>query len=247
MSVKPLPIQMKNPIPPKNGGGEILLSFSPLPPAFQLFLRNLKKLNDAQVLDLGSGQGGFASLFAGGPVLLWQLDRLPAEVGVLASIRGDALNPPIKSQSLDGLLAGNLVHHLIAQEPEAGFLGLWFNLLKPGGRIFLFEDEPQKGTPAENNYKDLQTFLARLMPTYRGALLSLQDFLELAAIKKPEIKWESGLVHNQNDPDAGQVCAMLKGDGRGAFGGGQGEVLAKAIEEQGLSYGTYWWATAQKE
>jgi SAM-dependent methyltransferase len=221
-----------------------VLSFSPLPVEFLEFSEKLKEISNAPILDLGSGQGGFASFFADSSLHIWELDRLPRESGVCAHVRGDALKPPILPSSLHCLLAGNLVRHLIVQDKSAKFLSSWLELLKPGGRVFIFEDEPQTHDPAVKNFKDLQSFLAQVMPITRGPLLAREQFLELAGEVTPGTKWESGVLINKNRPDASSVCDMLMGDGDEHDANGAAGRLIEAINQDGLSYGSYWWASA---
>ncbi len=226
--------------------GELFpVSFSPLPSEFIQFLQELQSRPSPRVLDLGSGQGDFSELLARYDIAAFGLDRLPEAAGVQANIRADALHPPVLPGSLDAVVAGNLVRHLLVQCPEGAFLQRWLELLHPGGSIFLFEDEPGVSAPAELNFKDLQDFLARLMPSTRGPLISRSQFNRQLQVFTPGQKWSTGLMLNDHKPDTAGVRTMLTGaDPEGKPQGLAGKLLS-AIDEHGLSYGSFWWAHAR--
>lgn len=217
------------------------MSFSPLPAEFLFCLQELKSRTFPQILDLGSGGGFFASLLAAEGLPTWGLDLMPRQAGAVVDLRGDALAPPIRPGSLDCLLAGNLIHHLLAQDSTLSFIDGWLELLKPGGWLFIFGDEPAVGDdPAASNYGHLQDFLASLMPERRGVLISRASFIEQVSALSPELTWQSGLQKNEQLPDIESVRRMLGGST------GSPPPILRAIEKSGLSYGRYWWASAQK-
>ena len=109
---------------------------------------------------------------------------------------GDALEPPISAGACDLVVASNLVRHLLAVTGHLRFLGSWLALLKPGGSLFVFEDEPATEEGPAGNYRDLQEFLSRLVPEARGPLLARRDFLDRAAAAHPDVIWEHDLVRN---------------------------------------------------
>jgi len=221
------------------------VSFSPLPAEFSRCLNVLQSRRNPRIVDLGSGNGDFAQALKQFGLQVWGVDRLPAAAGVTANLRGDALNPPFLAESLDCILAGNLVRHLLVQDKPGSFLKVWLKLLRPGGSIFLFEDEPNRADPAEENFVDLQGFLAQLMPATRGPLFSRHQFLAKTGVWTPGFNWVTGIEKNNSQPDIAAVCQMI---GVGISGknpkGTAGQLLSR-IEENGLSYGTFWWAHTQ--
>ncbi len=218
------------------------MPFSPLPSELLTFLADLQTRSNPRIMDLGSGLGAFSQLLAGFDLPVWGLDRLPTAVGTRAHLQGDALHPPILSGSLDCILAGNLVRHLLIQSGGGSFLQIWLDLLCPGGSIFLFEDEPGKTSPAEKNFKELQTFLACLMPSSRGGLFCRSQFSTQVKNWTPGQKWTTGLVSNRCKPDVDAVCRMLAEGIHQSSPVGPAEQLLARIEKHGLSYGSFWWA-----
>ena len=221
------------------------LSFSPLPSEFIQLLQELQSRPMPRILDLGSGQGDFSQLLAPYDLAVYGLDRLPEVAGVQACIRADALHPPVLPGSLDAVVAGNLVRHLLVQCADGAFLQRWVELLRPGGSLFIFEDEPGLSDPAELNFKDLQEFLARLMPSTRGPLISRSLFKKKLQGCTPGLKWSTGLTLNEDRPDTVGVHSMLTGAGAEGKPGGPAGKLLDAIDEHGLSYGSFWWAHAR--
>lgn len=221
------------------------MSFSPLPVEIVQFLKTLSSQSHPRILDLGSGQGDFSQLLNPYGVPVWGLDRLPTAAGVKAHLQGDALDLPVLPASLDCLLAGNLVRHLLIQCPDGSFLKHWLDFLRPGGCIFLFEDEPEEDSAATRNYHELQNFLAKLMPSHRGPLLPRSKFCSQVRSFTPEQQWNTGLAKNQESPDTSAVLAMLRGGSSSPRqADGQAGQLISRIEKYGLSYGSYWWAQA---
>lgn len=222
------------------------MSFSPLPVEFLKLLEKLQSISNPRILDFGSGSGDFSRLLSGYDLPLWGVDFLPKAAGVDARIRGNAIIPPILVGSLDCILAGNLVRHLLVQDRHGLFLQTWLMLLRPGGSIFLFEDEPGESRCAAGNYNNLQSFLAQLMPSVRGPLFSLSELHQQMPDWTPDQKWTTGLVQNELKPDIKAVCSMLRGDPSEMEPNGLVGKLLSDIDRYGLSYGSYWWAHAQK-
>ena len=220
------------------------MPFSPLPAEFTDLLNDLAHRSNPRIIDFGSGQGELSSLLTGFDLSVWGLDRLPEAAGVAAQLRGDALYPPVLPGSLDCILAGNLVRHLLVQQKTGSFLQLWLELLRPGGCVFIFEDEPGSESEAVRNFKDLQAFLALLMPSTRGPLFSRSQFRKQVSRWTPGQQWSTGVVANAIKPDAEFVCNMLsEGLSAPESPSGAGQLLSR-IERHGLSYGSYWWACA---
>jgi len=219
--------------------------FSPIPAEFTNLLTKLQSQPTVRVLDLGCGQGEFSQILKQFDISVWGLDRLPAEAGIEASVRGDALRPPILAASLDCIVAGNLVRHLLAPEEDGNFLVTWLRLLRPGGSLLIFEDEPGLSSSAQRNFSDLQTFLAQLMGPSRGPLLALSEFMKIVNTSTPGQAWTTGLTENQCRPDTGPVLEMLMGENSELNPDTAAGRLRFNIERDGMSYGNFWWAHAQ--
>ncbi len=219
------------------------LSFSPLPESLQKRAAQWAALAAPRLLDLGCGTGEVGRWLAPQGVPVWGLDRLPVNPGGSLHVRGDALNPPIVPGSLDGVLAANLVHHALAQDPSGTFLRTWLGLLKPGGVLFLLGDQPEPGrNPAARNFQKLQEFLADIMPGTRGPLVGVAK-VSAALERQGAGQVRHGTRHNEQSPDSAAVLAMLAGSGS-RQPGGAAERLIEAIHREGLAYGRYWWVEA---
>jgi SAM-dependent methyltransferase len=100
----------------------------------------------AEVVDLGTGQGFLALVFAalghkvrGFDLAQGQLDRAreyaanssnPPEFGI-----GDAGAPPLDAASVDGLASRDVLWTLL--DPATAFRN-WFKIIRPGGRLLVF-------------------------------------------------------------------------------------------------------------
>ncbi len=218
------------------------MSFSPLP---DLFLDHFESClqNSGRVLDLGCGDGEFFALMDHQGVEMVGLDRMGRAAGTVADVVGDVHQPPLQPGSFDMVVAANLFRHIISDDPKAAFLGRWMELLKPGGALFIFEDEPSSRPGPEKNYKDFQDFLFRLMPAGRGPLVPLAEFKVMAGLANAETRWVSGMDRNEMSPNSDLVLEMLSGDGGKPVG--EPVNLAEAIKRDGLAYGNFWWARWQ--
>jgi SAM-dependent methyltransferase len=219
------------------------MPFRPLPKSFTDLLSRLDPELDA-VLDLGSGDGGFAALLAARGLRPWRLDRCGGPEAA-PDIVADARRPPIRPDSLALVVASNLVRHLVPRRELGTWVVRWRRLLKPGGSLYVFEDEPGTDTPARRNFRDLQDFLARLMPETRGPLLAAERFAALTAERIPAADWTWGSEANETAIDAGAVMRMLGagvGAGRGPVAG-----LVRRIGRDGVAPGRYWWARLDAE
>jgi len=159
----------------------------------------------------------------------------------VADVVGDALYPPVASGSLDLLLAANLVRHLAPVDPTLGFLDRWLALLKSGGSLVIFEDEPGNTPAGVARFGDLQDFLCRLMPESRGPLLPLAEFRTRVFDLGNHTEWEFGLVRNRQTIDVSMVLKMLGPEGEPE---GEPGLLMRAIGRDGLDPGNFWWARA---
>ena len=208
------------------------MPFTPLPTIFTDLCGSLDP-EHSRNLELGCGDGRFLEAAAGCGLRLWGLDLVPPGRGSSAAVVGDALAPPISMGACDLVVASNLVRHLLAVAGNLRFLESWLDLLKPGGSLFVFEDEPAVGDGPAGNYRDLQEFLSRLVPEARGPLLARRDFLGLATVEHPDVTWEHGLARNLHGLDGSAIMDLLEPG-----------PLKRAIEAGGVDPGHFWWARA---
>ena len=210
------------------------MSFFPLP---RIFLTDLESGADPQVVELGCGDGRFGAVIADAGVRAIGIDRRPRSCGTAADLVGDVVDPPLLPGSVQVLVAANLLRHLDLPGPDA-VPASWTGLLRPGGVLWIFEDEPGDATAGAANYADLQSWLARLVPG-RSPLLSLASFRDCFSPGADE-GWSFGLAANEYPASVDGALAVLEPD----FGDVEGEAgsLADRIRADGLGYGQYWWA-----
>ncbi len=214
------------------------MAFSPLPTRFTDILADLDP-DCSTVLELGSGEGHFQALVAGqGQTCLGMDIRQPLS-STGCDLVGDARRPPLKPGSVSVLVAANLVRHLVPRHKLGQYVASWRALLKPGGSLFIFEDEPSQATRPERNFRDLQAFLAQLMPESRGPLMPLKRFQQLVTVE-PADGWSFGQQFNHETIDAAAVVEFLSG-GDGVASGLVGGLI-KSIGRDGLAPGHFWWA-----
>lgn len=216
------------------------MSFLPLPTNLNGYLTTLDPGADL-VLELGSGDGRFLSRLKDAGANCLGLERRHPAAGAVCDVVGDARRVPIRPGSLSAVVAPNLVRHLSPRPDLAVWIRRWRSLLKPGGQLFVFEDDPDPTVVAQRNFRDLQRFLARLMPESRGPLLSLSRFRSLAEAG-PETGWAFGHQANREAVDPKAVLSLLEG-GRGDLTGAEAS-LGNSIRRHGVSPGRYWWAQA---
>jgi len=215
------------------------MPFHPVPTIFAEEISRLDPDTDT-VLELGSGEGHFRALLADlGHSCLGLERRLPAP-GLQCDVVGDARRPPLRAGSLSVLVAANLVRHLTPRHHLAKWVAHWRGLLKPGGALFLFEDEPSQATIGARNFRDLQAFLAQLMPETRGPLLSLARFREMVVAPEETAHWTIGRQRNQETISATEVVRFLSG-GQGTPTGPVAGLI-RSIGRDGLDPGEFWWA-----
>jgi len=190
-------------------------------------------------MEFGCGDGRFRDILSEMGVASWGLDRIPPDCGTVADVVGEAVWPPVAPASLDLLVVPNLLRHMLPACSDFSFLGRWLDLLKPGGSLFIFEDEPGADCPGEANYRDLQVFLARLLPESRGPLIPLEEFKASSAVFRSSAAWEFGLVRNRLAIAAAPALEML---GQAAEPDGEPGRLMRNIGRYGLDPGQYWWA-----
>ncbi len=215
------------------------MPFHPLPTNFADEITRLDPISDT-VLELGSGEGHFRALLAGYGRACLGLELRHPTAGVICDVVGDARTPPVRPGCVSVLVAANLVRHLAPRHHLAQWIAHWRELLKPGGALFIFEDEPSQATVATRNYRDLQAFLAQLMPETRGPLLSRRRFRELISEPDDPESWTFGQQRNQETISATEVMRFLSG-GQGTPTGPV-ESLIRSIGRDGLDPGDFWWA-----
>ena len=215
------------------------MAFSPLP---KTFIDSLSHLNsaDSVVFELGSGQGHFRAQLQKQGCDCLGMDIRPPVAGMVCDVVGDARKVPLKPGSVSLLIAANLVRHLVPRHRLGDYISQWRGLLKPGGSLVIFEDEPSQATRQVRNFGDLQDFLAQLMPESRGPLMPLKRFKELVDCDNDGESWTFGIEHNQETINATEVVRFLAGGAGVPTGTVAG--LIKSIGRDGLAPGKYWWA-----
>ena len=219
------------------------MSFTPLPKIFTETCSH-RDIPFPQILELGCGDGCFRSVLAQAGCPSWGLDLTGPKLGTVAEVVGDALSPPIAVGSLDILLAANLLRHLVPVDRSLRFLARWMDLLKPGGSLFIFEDEPGDTPASVANYRDLMVFLQRLLPENRGPMLPLNDFQPLVKSLGLTARWEFGQARNRYPINAAAVLEFLGVAEQVDRPLGR---LIEGIGRDGLDPGNYWWARAQAD
>ncbi len=216
------------------------MSFTPLPKTFTDLCLN-SDFPFPRILELGCGDGRFREALIHRGIISWGLDRVEPLRGTVADVVGDALCPPVAPGMLDLLLAANLVRHLASADPTLFCLTGWLEMLKPGGSLFIFEDEPGDTPAGVARYRDLQDFLCRLLPESRGPLLPLAEFQARVSVLEASAAWDFGMIRNCQTIDSSVVLDMLS---RGGDKEGESGHLMKAIDRDGLDPGHFWWARA---
>lgn len=218
------------------------LSFDPVPAT----ITELCRLAPAswRALELGCGDGALRAHVRAAGAWCAGLDSAPRSLAAAVDVRGDARRPPVRERSLDLVLAANLVRHLVPADPELHFLDSWLALLRPGGSVFVLEDAPAPGAAAVN-HRALQAFLAKVVPTGRGPLLTREGFMAALPARLRERVTGGGTDANRWPLDAAAAVAMLEG-GRPAPGG-EADRLASAIRRYGLECGRMWWLRLQAD
>ena len=219
------------------------MSFTPLPTTLSTILADLHPTR-ARVVELGSGDGRFTAEIRRTGVSVIGVDRALPATGARASVVGDALSPPVLPGSCDLVLVANLVRHLLPSRPDPGFLSAWTDLLVPGGWLFILEDEPTPRPKGAVRYRQLQEFLARVVPRGRGPLIGLGTFRDILARHRRHEGWIFGGDVNRYALDPEPVVAMLRGADLDP--NGQAARLAADIERDGLDPGRFWWAAHQR-
>ncbi len=223
------------------------MSFFPLPTTL---LEDLARFRGEPIVELGCGDGCFSAVLAAAGASLWRMDRRPPWAGSAADLVADARLLPFPTGGIGLLICANLLHQLWPPGGVRPVPDEWRRCLRPGGVLFLLEDEPTQSTPAAHNYMELQAFLARVAPQLRRPLLPRGRFLKRLRVAGELEGWRHGQARNDYTADAGAVASWLRGSagtgaagpGRQAPGGNEGVRLAEALERDGLGYGDYWWA-----
>ncbi len=220
------------------------MSFQPLPEIILDTLAEDGEDRSPLVVDLGCGDGALGRTLVQAGARVVGCDRARPRLGSAADVVGDALSLPFLDDAADLLVAGNLVRHLLLHDAMAGFLRSWRSCLRPGGWLFIMEDEPRANSRSQANYLELQGFLRQLNPGQRGPLIDLAHFLHLEGTRSLKGHWQTGSQPNNWSPDTDRVIQMLRGTGPEPQG--RPGALIKALGVDGLAYTNYWWAGWQK-
>jgi SAM-dependent methyltransferase len=197
-----------------------------------------------RAVELGCGDGGLLARLRQCGVWCAGLDLAPRALARAVDVRGDARRPPLRAASLDLVVAANLVRHLISADPRLRFLDAWLGLLRPGGSVFVLEDEPS-AEPAAANHRDLQAFLARLFPDGRGPLVARDAFVRALPDHLSARVAGTAVGANASRQDAQAAIAMLERGNPEA--GGEAARLLAAIRLHGLACGRMWWLQLRAE
>ncbi len=117
-------------------------------------------------------------------------------------------------------------------------------MVRPGGTLVIFEDEPGNAPPEVQNYRDVQSFLAQLVRPNRGPLLSGKQFQKLTSGSSGTSFWEIELEANSLVADPDVVLGFLAGSS-GVVTPEVAELMNR-IKRHGLAYGNFWWARWEK-
>lgn len=211
------------------------MSFSPLP---RNFLTDIARRPSEPVVELGCGDGRFGAVLAAAGARVVGLDRSRPRSGIGADVVCDVVVPPLRPGSVAILAAANVLRHLAPGRPPAVPLS-WPESLRPDGVLWIFEDQPDGATAAAANYRDLQSWLAAVVPG-RAPLLPVDDFRAAQRDATGLAGWEFGLQANSYPARAGAAIDLLtpaRGEPEGAA-----RRLIDGIRADGLEYGEFWWA-----
>ncbi|MFH1844407.1 MAG: class I SAM-dependent methyltransferase [bacterium] len=214
------------------------MSFSPLP---KTFLEELHHPRHDTIVELGCGDGAFSELLTATGARIIGCDRRPPWHGSCAQLVADVRQLPFPPASIDLLVCANLLRQIWPMTDGCPVPVDWYRCLRENGRLFIFEDDAAGATPAVRNYRDLQAFLVRLDPARRRPLLSRRVFatsLKSGATRPG--RWDLGWQQNNWTVNIDQVLALLSA--LDPEGQGEGGRLTRAIRQEGMSYGRYWWA-----
>lgn len=216
------------------------MPFCPLP---EIFREDVQRLGRRGVLELGSGDGSFTALLRELGAEPLTLDRRSGRPGARAAVRGDALQPPLRG-SFGIVVAANLLRQLWPLAQVDG-LRVWCDLVAPQGCLWIFEDEPLPQPAPARNYRDLQAFLARLLPAERRPLLAGAEFRRSRAAWRWPGVWRDGASVNEWPLSAPAVIAMLTA-GRPRPQGEAARLIA-GIQRDGVACGRCWWSRWQRQ
>ncbi len=216
------------------------MSFSPLPATFLDDLR-ARARGRGRVVELGCGDGRFTAVLSSAGAAPLRIDRLPPWRGSVADVVADARTLPLADGSCDLVVAANLLRSFWPPPNGAAVPEDWRRCLRPGGALWIFEDEGLARPAAARNYRDLQDFLARIDPWGRRPLLPSARFRARLGAERAGGRWQLGRQRNTTAVgDREAVLRLLRGAGGAA--GGEAARLEASILRNGLSYGVFWWA-----
>lgn len=213
------------------------MPFDPLPETLSELSRGPAAMT-RRAVELGCGDGDLLRRLRRDGLWCAGLDRSGRGLAAAVDVRGDACRPPLRPRSLDLVVAANLARHLLPADPGLSFVDTWLGLLRPGGSLFMLEDEPTAGA-ATGNHRDLQAFLARVVPGGRGPLVAAESFRSRLSPAQAELCRDGGVGPNAWPQDATAALALLA-SGR-PEPGGEAARLAASIARHGLACGRMWW------
>jgi SAM-dependent methyltransferase len=177
-------------------------------------------------IELGSGSGDLSGRFRSVGI-----DLLTSDLGSPCDVRADALDLPFRSGHFGLVVAGNLLRH-IPPTRRSRLFDEAARVLSPGGRMVLLEDHPEARTPAESNYRDALSLLARVDAS-RGAAIDLDDVLRERPNAPVEVVWSACLENEERPRDPLAPADWIEARAGlldGAVAAHRQEVLAHGME-----------------
>ncbi len=217
------------------------MSFSTLPDAF---LNDLSCAQTGLAVELGCGDGRFTRILKAAGARVVASDRNPSDAFALGhGVRADAVSPPFRD--VDLLIVANLLRHLWDEQGGSQPIDAWIECLARGGRLYIFEDEPATAPGPAHNYRDLQAFLAQVVP-WRQRLLARREFERAVQNGSRLGSWTFGLMKNQFSPPGRHNVLSLLVDECGIIAKNAAELVRK-VDAAGLDYGYFWWSRFERE
>lgn len=223
------------------------MSFWPLPKTLCDLLRSAAA--HGPVLEPGAGGGELATRLDRLTPGVIRIDRSPRQLGCIPAamprVAGDLLALPVRSRVAGGVVLGNLVRHLSpAQRVQAA--AETARVLAPGGVCVVLEDDPTERNSAESNYRRALLLLAQADPLRGGALAASTlrpSFAEL--LGDPIAVGKGDNAEQVRDPLA--PVRWLEIRPRLPFQRATLTELRRAIEQQGMEYGRFWFQVYRPE